>query len=117
VIGHVVLGFAGSSLALRGDSVTALTLAITERPRGAIVTNAAMVWTLLCIAMAINVKEVTHTTGEDNEKCDRLSRKGACPRTSISEDATDMGMPGARVVEMNGDETIMRIVELCDQRI
>jgi hypothetical protein len=28
-----------------------------------------------------------------------------------------MGMPGAWVVEMNGDETIMRIVELCDPRI
>jgi hypothetical protein len=117
VIGQVVLGFTGASLALRGDSVTALTWAITERPRGAIVTNAAMVWTLLCIATDINVKEVTHIAGADNEKCDRLSRRGASPKTSISEDATDMGMPGARVLEMNGDETIMGIIELCDPRI
>jgi hypothetical protein len=113
VIGQVVLGFAGSSLALRGDSVTALIWAITERPKGAIMTNAAIVW----IATDINVKEVTHIAGENNEKCDRLSRRGASLRTSISEDATDMGMPGARVVEMNGDEAIMRIVELYDPRI
>ena len=46
VIGHISLGGRGRTLALRGDSVTALTWAITERPRGTIVTNAAMIWTL-----------------------------------------------------------------------
>jgi hypothetical protein len=116
-IGQVVLGYGGSSLALRGDSVTALTWAITERPRGSIVTNAAMIWTLLCIATDINVREVTHIAGEENDKCDRLSRRGAKPTTTISEDAADMGMPGVRVVDMNGDDTIMGIVELCDPRI
>jgi hypothetical protein len=77
VIGQVILGFSGSSLALRGDSVTTLTWVITERPRGVIVTNAAMLRTLLCIAADINVKEVTHISGEDNDKCDHLSRRGA----------------------------------------
>jgi hypothetical protein len=33
VIGQVMLGLSGQSLALRGDSVTALTWAVTERPR------------------------------------------------------------------------------------
>jgi hypothetical protein len=28
-----------------------------------------------------------------------------------------MGMPGARVLEINGDETIMGIIELCNPRI
>ena len=60
VVGHVILGYKGQSLALRGDSVTALTWAITERPRGAIVTNAAMIWTLLCIAADIDIREMTH---------------------------------------------------------
>ena len=36
VLGHIALGNAGRSIALRGDSVTALTWAITERPRGSI---------------------------------------------------------------------------------
>jgi hypothetical protein len=111
VIGQVVLGFSRASLALRGGSVTALTWAITERPRG------AMVWTLLCIAADINVKEIKHIAGEDNEKCDRLSRRGASPETSILADAADMGMSGAQVLEMNGDETIMGIIELCDPRV
>jgi hypothetical protein len=34
VVGQVMLGHSGRSLALRGDSVTALTWAISERPRG-----------------------------------------------------------------------------------
>jgi hypothetical protein len=59
VIGQVMLGFSGSGIALRGDSFTALTWTMTERPRGNRVTNAAMVWTLLCIAADVEVKEVT----------------------------------------------------------
>jgi hypothetical protein len=117
VIGHVVLGLSGSSIALRGDSVTALTWAITERPRGSIVTNAAMVWTLLCIAADTNVREVTHIPGEENERCDRLSRRGLNPLISVVEEAADMGITGARVIEMNEDEAIRGIIELCDPRI
>jgi hypothetical protein len=33
VLGQVILGFSGTGIALRGDSVTALTWAMTERPR------------------------------------------------------------------------------------
>jgi hypothetical protein len=116
VIGQVVLGLSGSSIALRGDSVTALTWAINERPRGSIVTNAAMVWTLLCIAADINVREVTHIPGEENERCDRISRRGLNPLISVVEEAAEMGITGARVVEMNEDKAIMGIIELCDPR-
>jgi hypothetical protein len=116
VIGQVILGFSGSSLTLRGDSVTALTGAISERPRGVILTNAAMVWTLLCIAADINVKEVTHKSGEDNDKCDRLSWRGAKLKKSISDEAAEMGMPGARVVDLSGDETVMGIIGLRNPR-
>ena len=42
VMGQIALGRSGQSLALRGDSVTALTWSITERLRGSIVTNASM---------------------------------------------------------------------------
>ena len=117
VVGQVVLGLSGSSIALRGDSVTALTWAITERPRGVIVTNAAMIWTLLCIATDINVKEVTHIPGEENEKCDRLSRRGSNANLTVAEEAIEMGILNARVIEINGDSTIMSIIEMCDPRI
>ena len=42
VVGQVVLGHTSLSIALRGDSVTALTWAITERPRGSIVSKASI---------------------------------------------------------------------------
>jgi hypothetical protein len=95
VLGQVMMGMAGSSVALRGDSVTALTWAITERPRGVIVTKAAMIWTLLCIAADINVREITHIPGEENEQCDRLSRRVPGTKLSVSEEAAEMGMPGS----------------------
>jgi hypothetical protein len=76
-----------------------------------------MVWTLLCIAADINVREVTHIPGEENERCDRLSRRGLNPLISVVEEAADMGITGARVIEMNEDEAIMGIIELCDPRI
>ena len=116
VAGQVILGFSGRNVALRGDSVTALTWAITERPRGVRVTNASMVFTLLCIAADVNVKEITHIAGEDNEQCDRLSRRGSNPTMSVSEEAEDMGIRGAVVVEMNLDQSVMDIIALCDPR-
>ena len=80
-------------------------------------TNAAMIWTLLCIATDINVNEVTHIPGEENEKCDRLSRRGSSAKLTVAEEAVEMGILNARVIEMNGDRTIMSIIELCDPRI
>jgi hypothetical protein len=75
LIGQVILGFSGTGIALRGDSVTALTWTMTERPRVVRVTNASMIWTLLCIAADVDVKEVAHIAGEDSKQCDRLSRR------------------------------------------
>jgi hypothetical protein len=114
VIGQVVLGWAGRNVALRGDSVTALTWAITERPRGVKITNAAMVWTLLCIAADVNVKEVTHIAVTANLNCDRLSRRKFDAVLSVADEASEMGVTGGgAVVEVNGDENILR---LCDPR-
>lgn len=81
------MGYRGKTLALRGDSVRVLTWAITERPRGSIVTNAAMIWTLLCVAADIDIREITHIPGELNDKCDQLSRRGADNKTSVLEHA------------------------------
>jgi hypothetical protein len=72
---------------------------MTERPRGVRVTNAAMVWTLLCVAADVDVKEVTHIAGKGNEQRNRLSRRwdtGKTPTMSESEEAEDMGLKGAR---------------------
>lgn len=117
VLGQLILGLSGRSLALRGDSVTALTWSITERPRGTIVTNASMVWTLLCVATEIDVREVIHIPGEENINCDRLSRRGSGEQgQSVGEAATEMGFSGAVVVDMNELESVMDILRLCDPR-
>jgi hypothetical protein len=120
VLGQVILGFSGTGIALRGDSVTALTWTMTERPRGVRVSNASMIWTLLCINADVDVKEVTHIPGEDNKQCDRLSRRwdvGKTPNMTVSEEAEDMGLGRVEEVEMDLDPSVRGIVELCDPRV
>ena len=114
VLGQIALGFRGRSVALRGDSVTALTWAITERPRRERVTKAAMVLSLLCIAAGVDVKEVTHIAGTENKNCNRLSRRGRAPTMSIFEEAEAMGVRGVEVVDIDGDEDVISILKLCD---
>ena len=116
ILGQVALGYRGRSVTLRGDSVTALTWAITERPRGERVMEAAMVASLLCIAAGVDVKEVTHIPGTEKNKCDRLSRRGCAPPLSITEEAKTMGMRGVDVVEIDSDEDIIAILKLCNPR-
>ena len=116
ILGQVALGYRGRSVALRGDSVTALTWAITKRPRGERVTKAAMVFTLLCIAAGVDVREVTHIAGTANKNCDRLSRRGREPSMSILEEAEAMGVRGVNVVEIDGDVDIINTLKLCDPR-
>ena len=118
VMGQIILGQPGQrlSLALRGDSVTALTWSITERVRGSIVTNASMVWTLLCVAADIDITKVIHIPGEDNKNCDRLSRRGLHSPVTVEEEARSMGLEGIRTVEVNGEESVMKMLRLCDPR-
>ena len=79
-------------------------------------TKAAMVFSLLCIAADVDVKEVTHIAGTENRNCDRLSRRGRVPTTSILEEAVAMGVRGADVVEIDSDEDIIDLLRLCDPR-
>jgi hypothetical protein len=112
VVGQVMLGHSGRSPALRGDSVTALTWAISERPRGEIVTNASIVWTLLCVATNIDVREITHIPGVENGRCDRLSRRGMSLSMTVREEAREMGIDGGVEIEVNGDEEVMGLLRL-----
>ena len=110
VVGQVVFGLAGRSLALRGDSVTALTWAITERPRGSIVTKAAMIWSMLCVATGVDVIEITHIPGTENKRCDRLPRLQPQRGPSFSAELSDMGLLGTTVLDM---DRIEGVVALC----
>jgi hypothetical protein len=115
-MGQIALGLSGQSLALRGDSVTALTWSITERVRGSLVTNASMVWTLLCMAAGIYVQQVIHIAGVDNDKCDRLSRRRSHSTVSVAEESANMGCGAVGTVEVNGNESMMGVLRLCDPR-
>ena len=117
VLGHIALGNVGQSIALRGDSVTALTWAITERPRGAIVTNAAVIWTLLCVAADIHVTNITHIPGIDNDNCDQLSRRGPNPTNSITEHALLLGLGDTPDVSLDRDADVLNLIDLCKPTI
>jgi hypothetical protein len=62
------------------------------------------------------VREITHIPGDENERCDRLSRRGTAPDMSVREDAREMGIDGGVVIEVNGDVKIMGLLRLCDPR-
>ena len=117
VLGHVSLGNAGRSIALRGDSVTALTWAITKRPRGSLVTNAATIWTLLCIAADIHVSEITHLPGADNDRCDQLSRRGPKPTLSLAEHAITLGLGTAPEISLEDDTDASTLLRLCQPSV
>ena len=111
------MGNKGKSLALRGDSVTALTWAITERSRGSIVTNAAMIWILLCVAADVDIREITHIAGELNDSCDQLSRRDADTGMSVVEHAEVLGIASANELDLANNINVMALLRLCDPAI
>jgi hypothetical protein len=97
VTGQVMLGWSARNIALRGASVTSRTWAIAERPR-------------------VNVKEATHIAGKESAKCDRLSRREGATNVSVADEAAELGVIGGAVLEVNGDESVMAVLRLCDSR-
>jgi hypothetical protein len=59
-----------------------------------------MVWTLLCVATEIDIREVIHIPRDDNVRCDRLLRRGTKGvDVSIEQEVTEMGFGGVPLVE------------------
>lgn len=106
------LGVSNEDIELRGDSLSALTWAKTERPRGRVVTNAAMVFTLLCVSHGIEVKEATHIGGHANYRCDQLSRI-AESGLAVTEVLISIGLGGLRNLMLESDSTAIKVVECC----
>ena len=115
VLGLVSLGIEGGDIEIRGDSIAALTWAQTERVRGTRVTNAAMVFTSACLRYGMDVKEATHISGENNFRCDRLSRlaeSGLDARTVMN----DVGLTDCAVIDLTSHGGFTALVELCNPR-
>ena len=52
-------------------------------------TNAAMVWTILCTTADVDIREIIHIAGTDNWRCDQLSRRGTNPTKTIEKHAEE----------------------------
>jgi hypothetical protein len=76
-----------------------------------------MIWTLLCVAADVDVRETTHIPGEQNDNCDQLSRRGLNPTTTVLLQAANLGITGARVVDIPGDAEIMDLLALCSPEL
>ena len=115
-IGLVRMGVTNADVQLRGDSVSALTWAQTERYRGTIVTNAALVFTMLAVAYGLDVKSTTHIPGDQNTRCDELSRlwesgeeiRGVLGRHNLV---------GANILDLNCDPNVQQLLRLCSPRL
>ena len=113
VVGFVTMGGKGKNLTPRGDSITALTWAYTERTRGPTATNAAMVWTLLCIAADVHIADTTHLPGKLNVTCDLLSRRSAANAPLSQQEVMDLG---TAVLDLGNDPAVKALISLCDPK-
>jgi hypothetical protein len=89
----VKLGVRDVDLELRGDSTSALSWAESVKFTGKNSSNAAMVFTLTCIAFGFNVRNAIHKLGKENWRADLLSRLGE-KGISIEEGMRSIGLGG-----------------------
>ena len=112
LIGLTLMGIRDVDVEARGDSVAALTWVETERPRGELVTNASMVFTLLGINFGLDVKKGVHISGEENWRCDRLSRikeTGA----GIRETLQGMNLGETPIINLEENAQVRKLLESC----
>ena len=105
------IGMKEIKICLRGDSISALTWASEERFKGENINNAAIVFISLMTLAQAEIIEHQHIPGEDNWRCDGLSRP------SLRKTAADLGLENITIIDMNGDPIVTEILELCDPRL
>jgi hypothetical protein len=76
-----------------------------------------MIWTLLCVAADVDVRETTHIPEEQNDNCDQLSRRGLHPTTTVLQHASNLGITGARYIDISRDTEIMDLLALCSPQL
>ena len=111
--GLALLGVRDVDVEVRGDSVAALTWVETERPRGDLVTNASMVFTLLCINFGLDVKKGVHISGDENWRFDRLTRFNETG-SGVLETLQNMGLGDTPVINLQDNRQIQKLLESCD---
>jgi hypothetical protein len=113
LVAMVSMGVRNVDLELRGDSTAALSWAETEKFHGSNSANAAMVFTLICIAFGFNVRNAIHKPGEQNWRADTLSRleeKGM----SMEEGMKSIGLEGVPIVRLEENSNAMTLLRCCN---
>lgn len=77
----IALGGSDCSIALRGDSISALSWIDRERFKGELVNHASIAYVLQAMAWGIRVEQVDHIPAHKNQAADYLSRIGEKGRT------------------------------------
>ena len=113
LIGLSKLGIRGVDVTMRGDSISALTWVSTERYRGVSVSNASMVFPMLCINQELIVRESIHIPGSDNGRCDALSRLWES-RKNMKAVMTSIGLDNSREVDLQGCQHVQHLLASCD---
>jgi hypothetical protein len=111
LIALAVMGVRPTTLALRGDSVSALAWADTEHFRGKNNTNASFVFIFAAIAMRTTVDETMLLRSEDNKVCDGLSRG-----ESLQWAARELNRHGLRDLGLQSSEAVQQLLFLCDPK-
>lgn len=113
--GLALLGIKDVDVEIRGDSVAALTWAETERPRGEVVTNASMVFTLLVINFGLDIKKSVHISGEDNWRCDKLSRLSES-QEGLREALMGMELESTRIINLQDNCHVQKLLSSCSPK-
>lgn len=93
---------------LKGDSITALTLADTKRFGGDLVGPASMIFILQSVSLGVVVTAVEIVSGINNWRADMLSRGKAIDDVA----AFDESLLGVPVVDLE----IITLLSVCDPR-
>ena len=97
------------AVALRGDSISALTWAATQRYRSESVESAAAIFALILTRYRIQITMVEHVAGVDNTRCDTLSRnEGRVGVDEILGEGMNWGL--------GEDPVIVELVRLCNPK-
>ena len=116
MMGLVKLGIKGVDVTMRSDSISALTWESTERYRGANVSNASMVFTMLCIMQRFVVKESVHISGTDNHKCNAVYRLHESAN-SIGDVMRRIGLGCSREVDLQSCQHVQHLLASCNLSI
>ena len=115
-LGLIKLGITNVAVEFRGDSLTAISWAKKIKSKGKLASNAAIVFSLLCINFGLNVQEATHISGDENWRCDALSRLSEGNKT-VADILRTIERCGTRIVDMNDDNSTSTLLRCCDPRL